>query len=71
MNLLEMSVVTNELSIAKIDPFNKGIVIANTIGNIPNEKNDCSFLPLVIPMSKRKIARNPYPPHQPHISYPI
>ena len=50
---------TDSVYCAAIHPFIKGIVMANTIGNIPNEKNDFNFLPLVIPMSNRKIARNP------------
>ena len=32
---------------------------ANTNGKIPNEKNAFNFLPLVMLISRRKIARNP------------
>lgn len=53
-----MSVVTTELNRANKHPFTNGITTAKTNGNIPNEKNAFSFLPLVIPISKRKIARN-------------
>ena len=44
---------------AIIEPLTSGIIIAKITGNQPNEKNALSFLPLVIPISKRKIARNP------------
>ena len=59
INLLDTSVVTNPLKVANTHPFINGIMIAKAKGNIPYEKNDFSFLPLVIPISKRKMARNP------------
>ena len=59
MNLLVMSSVTKELKIAIIQPLSNGIIIAKINGKTPNEKNAFSFLPLVIPISKRKIARKP------------
>ncbi len=59
MNLLETSSVTNELNIAKTAPLNNGISNANKKGNHPNEKNAFNFLPLVIPISNKKIAKNP------------
>ena len=59
INRLVISDVTKELSMAKIQPFNKGIIKANRNGNNPNEKNDFNFLPLVIPMSNKKMARKP------------
>jgi len=54
-----MSVVTYELTKAITDPFTKGIINAKRKGNHPKEKNDFSFLPLVTPISRRKIAKNP------------
>ena len=59
MNRFAISSVTNELSMAITHPFNKGIITANAKGNHPNEKNDFSFLPLVMPISKRNMAKNP------------
>ena len=59
INLFVTSVVTNELNNANKHPFINGTITANTTGNNPNEKNAFSFLPLVMPMSKRKMARNP------------
>lgn len=56
---LETSLVTIRLNIATILPFKIGIIIANNTGNHPNEKNDCNFLPLVMPISSRKMAKNP------------
>jgi hypothetical protein len=43
-----MSDVTSELSIPNKHPLNKGIIIAKTIGNMPNENNDFNFFPLEI-----------------------
>ena len=43
INLFVTSVVTTELSSAKTQPFTNGMIIANTNGNKPNEKNDVSF----------------------------
>jgi hypothetical protein len=40
-------------------PLISGIKMANSIGNQPNEKNDFNFLPLVMPISNKKIARKP------------
>ena len=59
INRLEVSVVINPLNHAKALPFTKGITKANAIGNQPFEKNDFNFLPLVIPISNKKIAKNP------------
>ena len=59
INLFDTSLVINPLSMENNTPFIKGIKTAKTTGNQPNEKNDFSFLPLVSPMSNRKIARNP------------
>lgn len=59
INLLLTSSVMNELNEAKRHPLNKGMIVANSVGKRPKEKNDWSFFPLVIPISKRKIARNP------------
>jgi len=59
INRLLMSWVTNELTKATKHPLINGIKMAKMMGNHPNEKNDFSFLPLVIPISKRKIARKP------------
>lgn len=59
MNLLLMSSVTKALSIANRQPLNKGIIIANRVGKRPKEKKDFNFFPLVIPISRRNIARNP------------
>ncbi len=56
---LEKSSVRKELKIAITLPLNKGIKMAKRNGNQPNEKKSFSFLPLVIPISKRKIERNP------------
>jgi hypothetical protein len=42
-----------------IQPLKIGITIAKIMGNHPKEKNDFNFLPLVIPISKRKMARKP------------
>jgi hypothetical protein len=55
----EKSSVRKELKIAITLPLNKGIKMAKRNGNQPNEKKSFSFLPLVIPISKRKIERNP------------
>ena len=59
MKRLVMSRVTKELNIAIILPLKRGIIMAKIIGNQPNEKNAFNFLPLAIPMSKRKMARKP------------
>ena len=59
MNLLEISCVINELNNATIQPFTIGITMAKIIGNHPKDKNVFNFLPLVTPMSSKKIARNP------------
>ena len=59
INRLVVSCVTKELNNAMIQPLKSGIKMAKIIGNQPNEKNAFNFLPLVIPMSKRKIARKP------------
>lgn len=40
-------------------PLIKGMMIANSAVNLPESKKSFNFLPLVIPMSKRKIAKNP------------
>ncbi len=60
MNLFATSLVMGALTKATMLPFTSGINIENKIGNQPKEKKAFSFLPLVIPMSKRKIARNPF-----------
>ena len=59
INRLVISGVTKELIIAITQPLKRGIIIAKIIGNQPNEKKAFNFLPLVMPMSKRKIARKP------------
>ena len=59
INLLVISLVTNELNKATKLPLMSGINIAKTIGNQPKEKNAFNFLPLVIPISNKKMARNP------------
>lgn len=59
INRLVMSWVTIELAIATILPLINGTNMAKTTGNHPKEKNTFSFFPLVIPMSKRKMERNP------------
>lgn len=59
MKRLVMSSVTKELNMAIIEPLISGIKIAKIVGNHPKEKNAFNFLPLVIPISKRKMARNP------------
>ena len=59
INLLDKSLVTNELSKAKITPLTIGITIAKIIGNQPKAKKVFSFRPLVIPISSRKIAKKP------------
>ena len=59
MNRLVISDVTNWLMKATNEPLNNGMKMAKRIGKDPNEKKAFNFLPLVIPMSKRKIARNP------------
>ncbi len=59
MNLLVISLVIKELNKATQQPLNNGITIAKMIGNQPNEKNVFSFLPLVIPISNKKMAKNP------------
>jgi hypothetical protein len=56
---LATSVIIPSLKKATRHPLNKGITNANAMGNHPSEKNDLSFLPLDIPRSRRKIARNP------------
>lgn len=59
MNLFAVSVVTNELKMAIMDPLINGMRMAKSRGNQPKEKKAFSFLPLVIPISSRKMARNP------------
>lgn len=59
MNLFETSAIIPSLKKATRQPLSKGIATANATGNHPSEKNDFSFLPLVIPRSRRKMARNP------------
>ena len=59
INRLLMSGVTKALNQAIRLPLINGMKMAKIIGNQPNEKNAFNFLPLVIPMSKRKIARKP------------
>ena len=49
----------NELISAKVHPLINGMIRAKANGNNPNEKNAFSFLPLVMPISKRKIAKKP------------
>lgn len=53
------SEVTSELNKATMAPLSIGIPIAKSTGNHPNEKKDLSFLPLVMPISKRNMARKP------------
>ena len=55
----ETSDVTAALSAAIKHPFISGIIKAKTNGNQPKEKNALSFFPLLMPISNRKIARNP------------
>ena len=59
INLLEGSWVTKLLSIAIQEPLIKGIAIANRNGNQPKEKNALSLRPLLMPISKRNMAKNP------------
>lgn len=59
INLLPISSVTSELIIAITEPLIIGITIAKIAGNQPKEKKAFSFLPLVMPMSNKNIARNP------------
>ena len=56
---LEVSCTTTELKYAITHPLMSGIKIAKITGYQPKEKNAFNFLPLVIPISKRKIAKNP------------
>ena len=59
INRFEISSVTHWLTKATAQPFTKGMINANRNGNHPNEKNDFNFLPLVIPMSNKKMAKKP------------
>ena len=59
MKRLETSEVTAALITATKHPLINGITIAKTNGNQPKEKNALSFFPLLMPISNRKIARNP------------
>ena len=58
-NLIERSSETQELAKATIQPLNSGVMIAKITGNRPMVKNDFNFLPLLIPISNKKIAKNP------------
>lgn len=58
-NLLAISSVTRELSTAKMDPLINGTTMAKMNGNQPKAKNDFNFLPLVMPISNKKMAKNP------------
>ena len=59
MNRLDISWVINELNNATIQPFTIGITMAKITGNQPKDKNVFNFLPLVTPISSKKMARNP------------
>lgn len=59
MKRLATSCVTKELSNATIHPFTRGIAAAKMSGNHPCEKKAFSLRPLVIPISNKKMARNP------------
>ena len=59
INLLLISFEINWLRKAMTHPLIKGITKAKTTGNHPKAKNDFNFFPLVIPVSKRNIARIP------------
>ena len=59
MNRLVISSVTNILAHAKKEPLIRGIKKANKKGNKPKEKNAFNFLPLDIPISNKKLAKNP------------
>lgn len=59
INRLDSSLLTIALAIATKEPLINGTKSANKSGNQPKEKKYFSFLPLLIPISKRKIAKNP------------
>lgn len=59
MNRLDASWVTSTLAQEKKQPLTSGTITANKNGNHPNEKKDFRFLPLVIPISSRNMAKNP------------
>ena len=59
INLFPISCVIKPLKSAIMLPLNKGIKNAKVAVNQPFLKNSLSFFPLVIPISKRKIAKNP------------
>ena len=59
MKRLDTSSVTNPLNQAKIPPFTNGINKAKANGNQPWAKKDFNFFQLVIPISNKKIAKNP------------
>ena len=59
MNRLEISWVIIELNNATIQPLTIGITMAKITGNQPKDKNVFNFLPLVTPISSKKMARNP------------
>jgi len=51
--------INRSLIKAMSDPLISGIPMANTTVNQPCFQKDFNFFPLVIPMSKRNIAKNP------------
>ena len=59
INRLLTSCVTIELNNATVHPLMSGMITAKIKGNHPNEKNAFNFLPLIMPISKRKMARKP------------
>ena len=50
---------TKPLSMATTQPLNNGIRMAKISVNQPRFRNEPIFLPLVIPMSNKKIAKKP------------
>jgi len=59
INRFATSSIIPSIRKATRQPLIKGITKANTTGNHPKEKKDFNFLPLVIPRSKRKMAKKP------------
>jgi len=58
-NLFPISSINNPLKRAIKHPLNNENPIADAVVNHPFLKNDFNFLPLVIPISNRNIAKNP------------
>jgi len=57
-NLFPISSINNPLKRAIKHPLNNENPIADAVVNHPFLKNDFNFLPLVIPISNRNIAKN-------------